>query len=385
MKRSVSALHSTYIIDGTQMDYTPAQMLEDCMPAAKRSGSVQNEAFDSIVDEIVDPVPRKSTYNTACIPDYIDRIRQIRGRVRPEANTFPKSYARRKIAEALISTLWKKGHFTLGDLGVDASWKWDCAPLGNMAAFYFSAEAAGKYLFDLDLRLDSYTFEKCQGESEAEFSVHAGTRKEEEEENEYDFFSEQEDREIRYCWLSDEAKCGDILIPDASSWLIYIPFDTCEYRLGNSLFEKAAGISGDSAPEIQDPDYFMDCFEVVRELVEDGVITAGVTVGEGGLATAAAAIAGDSGIRIDISGIERAAGETDTIRILFSEVPGVLIQINDEDYDYIDAQLLLQDIAYFPLGHPSGKPGFSVIHGNRPGVSDILASLIQGHYSEGED
>lgn len=378
-------MYSTYIIDGTQMDYTPAQMLEDCMPAAPGKDGAGNGEFDSIVDEIVDPAPRKSSYNAADIQEYLHRIRQIKGRARSGAASFPKSYTCRKIASALIPVIWRKGHFTLEDLGIDASWRWDCAPLGNMAAFYFSAEAAGRYLFGLNIRLDSYSFEKCAGETEAEFSVHAETMKDGKEDNEYDFFSEQENREMRYCWLSDEVKCGDTLVPDTSSWLIYIPFDTCEYRLGDSLFEKAAGVSGDNAPEIQDPDYFIDCFEVVRELVEDGVIIAGATVGEGGLATAAAEMAGDTGICIDISGVERAAGETDAIRILFSEVPGVLIQINDEDYDYIDAQLLLQDIAYFPLGHPSGKPGFSVVHGNRPGVSDILASLIQGHYSEGED
>ena len=74
------------------------------------------------------------------------------------------------------------------------------------------------------------------------------------------------------------------------------------------------------------------------------------------------------------------------VRILFSEVPGVLIQIKDADYDYVDAQLLLQDIAYFPIGHPGNNGGkFSVTYGRKPGVSAILASLIQDHYSEGED
>ena len=62
------------------------------------------------------------------------------------------------------------------------------------------------------------------------------------------------------------------------------------------------------------------------------------------------------------------------------------MQIQDSDYDYIDAQLLLQDVAYYPIGHPdhSGK-GISVVRESRAGVASILASLMQGQLSEGED
>ena len=31
---------------------------------------------------------------------------------------------------------------------------------------------------------------------------------------------------------------------------------------------------------------------------------------------------------------------------------GAIIQIKDSDYDYVDAEFLLQDIAYYPIGHP---------------------------------
>ena len=385
MKRPGSALYSTYIIDGTQMPHTPAQMLESCMDECDYGGELP-ENFESIVDETTDPAPKKTLYSADRIPSYVDRIREFKESIRPEANVSSKSYTKRKIAAALTDALWKKGHFMLEDLGISVGWKWNCAPLGNMAAFYFSAEAASEYIFDLNVRLDSYSFEKSQDMTDIDIAVTAEAVKEDTVADEYDFINEQEPREMRYCWISDEHKCGKRLEDDPSSWLIYIPFDSCEYRLGNSVFEKVNGASGDNAPEICDPDYFMDCFEVIRELVEDGVIISGTTVGPGGLAAAAADMSADTGICIDISGIERASGEADVVRILFSEVPGVLIQIKDADYDYVDAQLLLQDIAYFPIGHPGNNGGkFSVTYGRKPGVSAILASLIQDHYSEGED
>lgn len=379
-------MYSPYIIDGIQMDSTPARMLEGCMTEKPPEGEACDTAYDSIVDETVDHTPKKTSYDTGKIQEYAELILKADGRTKPDAAAFPGSYTRRRIAEAIISSLWKKGHFTLEDIEINAGWKWDCAPLGNMAAFYFSAEAASNYLFDLGIRLKSYTFEKTRESSDVGFSVCIDSSNDRREDSEYDFFGEDQTRELRYYWISDEAKCPATIADDPSSWLIYIPFDTCQFRLGNSMLEKVAGISGDTAPEICDPDYFIDCFEVVRELVEDGVIIAGTTVGSGGLATAVASMCGGRGMNIDISGIERAAEENDIIRILFSEIPGILIQIDDADYDYIDAQLLLQDIAYFPVGHPgTGSSGLSVAHGKKPVVSDILASLIQGHYSEGED
>ena len=378
-------MHSPYIIDGVQMDYTPAQMLDDCMPQKRKNGTGA-AIFDSIVDEITDHVLKKTVYDPAMIPVYTEQILKTGRTSVRDAALYPKSSVRRRIAAALLSSVWKKGHFTLEDLKMRAEWKWDCAPLGNMAAFYFSVESAGTYLFDLGIRLEDYTFEKADGISEVSFSVSAESGKNTPGDSEYDFFNEKEPDEMRYCWMSEEPKCGNFLVKDENSWLIYIPFDTCDFRLGGSLLEKAAGPSGETAPEIQDPDYFIDCFEVVRELVEDGVIISGASTCEGGIAVAAASMCGEAGICIDTSGIERASGENDIIRILFSEIPGVIVQIRDSDYDYIDSQLLLQDIAYFPLGHPDcSSAGFSAVHGHRPGVSDILAALIQGHYSEGED
>ena len=352
MKRSVSALYSPYVIDGVQMDYTPAQMLDDCMPAGTRSTEQNPGTYDSIVDEITDPTPKKTVYDRESVTAYLDRIMEIKDNVPHNAAHYPKSYTRRKIASELISALWKKGHFTLEDLKLDAGWKWDNVPLGNMAAFYFSAEAASQYIFGLGIRLESYSFVKSSGSSDVEFRVNADVTKDEEAENEYDFFNEQEAGEPHYCWMADDAKCGNKLIGDPDSWLIYIPFDTCPFKLGGSMLAERFGSNGDNAPEIQDPDYFIDCYEVLRELVEDGVVISGITVSGGGLASAAGFMCRRTGCTIDVKGLENAYREKDIVRILFAEVPGVLIQIRDSDYDYVDAQLLLQEIAYYPLGHP---------------------------------
>ena len=112
---------------------------------------------------------------------------------------------------------------------------------------------------------------------------------------------------------------------------------------------------------------------------------AGTTVGDGGLATAAGSMCKECGLDMDLSGMMASYQDKDTTRLLFGEVPGVLVQISDNDYDYLDSQLILQDVAYYPIGHPNPeKTGISFLKEGKNGVAGILASLLE-QASEGED
>ena len=188
--------------------------------------------------------------------------------------------------------------------------------------------------------------------------------------------------------LGKSRKCQVHVSDNIGNWLIYIPFDTCKFRLGGSLLAEKTGLAGGKAPDIMDSDYFIDCFEVVREFVEDGVIVSGAATGPGGLIATLNRMSNGmtAGIDADISGICRSYGETDITRILFSEVPGAVVEIRDSDFDYVDAEMLLQDVAYYPIGHP-GKPGLRITSGNQDGVAGILQSLLgqEDIVPEGED
>lgn len=80
-----------------------------------------------------------------------------------------------------------------------------------------------------------------------------------------------------------------------------------------------------------------------------------------------------------------AYGEDKKLRILFSEIPGAIIQIKDSDYDYVDAEFLLQDIAYYPMGHPATGTGEVNVKAGGSGIANILQSLLGSQTSEGED
>lgn len=385
MKENSSALYSEYIIDGVRMDETPAQMLRECMPPdiARTSGISKGE-FTPVIDESRDPSPGICRYNRPDVPDYMYKSLEYLENPRPFELSFPAFFTRMKIASAIIDALWKEGHFRLEDIRLNAGWDWNSLPIGNMAAFYASAEAAGQYIYDLGTSLEHFSFRENENSCRADFNVSGTSKPHTEPVHEEDAVIEQDKEET---WITDRRKCPDIASDDPKSWLIYIPFDTCAHRLGGSVLERIAGCSGDTAPEIRDPDYFMDCYEVVRELVEDGIVMAAVTVSDGGLMAAAGRLCAGTGADIDVSGIASSYMENDMVKILFAEIPGVLMQISDNDYDYTDSQLILQDIAYYPVGHP-GRNGGKVTAGNgiRSDVAGILASLIYGQdSSEGED
>lgn len=391
MKEKASALRSEYIIDGVPRRFTPADILDECLDREPEASLVYEE-FEPIVDESVDPCPAADSLSGGDAQEYLQAVAGIAGSPRNCPMAFPEEFTKSRIAKALLDTIWMKGHFRLGDLSLQAKWRWNPRPLGNMAAFYSSVEAAADYLDSLGICLSSYSFNESDRVSQIAFKVAATDRQDDPDEE-----IGPEDEEID---LPGNAPFGsphpvigrkravpDQLVPDRESWIIFVPFDTCEFRLGGSLICQAFGHNGDNAPEIGDGDYFIDCFEIIREFVEDKVALSGRTVGDGGLLTALKAMCGgDTGAKIDISGIMNSYDEDKGVRILFSEVPGVLIQIKDIDFDYADAEFLLQDIAYYPIGHPA--PGSGVIKvksGRGGGISDILQSLLGSQATEGED
>ena len=278
---------------------------------------------------------------------------------------------------ALIDKIWEEGHFKLENLEVTAGWKWNPEPVGNMAAFYYSVEALGSYIDSLGIKLKKYSFDNTSGD--CSLSVEANVV-----ENVGEIPEIFDDEFIA---ISGEGRAlPDKMISGSSDWVIYVPFDTCEYRIGGSLLAQSVGYKGNRPAEVSDPDYFIDCYEVIRELVEDGVAIAGVTVGRGGLITALRNMAGrECGLEVNIADLEKANKDTDIIRILFSEVPGVILQIKESDYDYVDAELLLQDVVWYPLGHPDPKRKGISITRSESGVAGILQSLLAGQASEGED
>ncbi len=414
------AFSSKYVIDGVKLDVTPEDMLEECMlPCASEEDFREGASggFAEIWDESVDVPPE----NLDCAEEDVrECIEKVTAAAKPAQDRlfdvlYPESFARERVAASLIDTLWIEGEYRLEDLELWAEWNWNSSSVGNMAAFYNSVQSVSEYIYDLGVVLEGYCYEEDGDCVNSYFATVGGDgcgdgeydADPEEAEDiadkdwEEDDMSAEESRlwtvgggsdvnldKNRSVWMGEERLCAAHLVADgAGSFLVYVPFDTCPPRLGGSLLARTLGKSGGVAPALNDPDYFIDCYEVVRDLVSDGVVMSARTVCDGGLAVAARKLAADSGLgaRLNLGGVSSAYGESDLWRLLFAETPGVLLQVSDDDGDYIDSQFLLQDVAYYRVGRvEAGAEGVEVLPlGN--GVDRILSSLLDSAASEGED
>ncbi len=385
MKEKTSALHSKYIIDGVSRRLTPAEMLDDCIASKDEVTIQKNGDFEPVVDESTDPSPSMKKFQSQNVQGYLATIVSLLDEPRPFPAAYADPYTRGRIAKALLDAVWMNGHFKLGDLTIAAKWRWNCKPLGNMAAFYSSAEATADYINNLGICLSGYSFTESGRLCQTAFKVGACEKTESQDEDDI-FLPEDAPFGSEHPVLGRRRAVPDKLAADPDSWIIYVPFDTCDFRLGGSLLCDALGQNGDNFPEIGDADYFIDCYEVIREFIEDRIAVSAATVCDGGLLTALKLMcSGDVGADIDISGIMSAYGEDKKLRILFSEIPGAIIQIKDSDYDYVDAEFLLQDIAYYPMGHPATGTGEVNVKAGGSGIAGILQSLLSSQASEGED
>lgn len=338
-------------------------------------------AFDPVADETLDPSPSAGQYDSWKVQDYMEEVMEAH----PRGFSFPFSaqVTKLKIAHALTATLCSGGHFRLGNLALSLRWRWNFNDIGSHAAFYASVAAAGEYIDSLGLRVASYSLDEVSGAAPSESLCGLEVSIVVDSAPDDDFIDELfrvEDPVV-------EKTIYQLLIsPDPDSWIVYVPMESSDYRLGGSLLSDVEGQSGTLAPDLTDPDYFIDVYEVVREMVEDRVPLSVQSVSSGGLMAALGEMTAETGARINIASLMKSTGEQDVVRTLFAEVPAVILQVRDEDFDYIDAEFTLQDVAFFPLGHPApGRSGIKVETSDRGGLQNILESLIRSQSSEGED
>lgn len=337
-------LTSRYVIDGVARELTPAQLLGD------NDAPVESRP---IMDETADPGVGVLDVSSARVEEYLLKVLAAE---RSFPVPFAGSFTAERMAGTLIDSLLRRGCPRLEDVALTLKWTWNTDRVGNASAFYSSVEAASEYIDGLGVSLKRYSVD------DGPLSLKISTP-----------------------YSGAPLVTCDKFVPDEESWVIYIPFETSDYYLGGSLLSQSLGLAAGSAPQMNDPDYFMDCFELVQELVQDGIALAGAAVGDGGLLCAVKKLCSDTvGAGIDVSDIIRAGERRDVVRVSFAEVPGVVLQIRDSDFDYVDAECLLQDVAFFPMGHPvRGCGDVRLKASSRSGIQNILDSLMLN--AEGED
>jgi phosphoribosylformylglycinamidine synthase len=217
------------------------------------------------------------------------------------------------IAEALTNIIWAPLTYNLQGVSLSANWMWPCKNKGEDARLYQAVEAASNFAIALGINIptgkDSLSMTQKYGD---EVVYAPGT--------------------VIISAVAEVENIRRIVSPVAQivegSELLYIDFYKCQFELGGSSFAQSINRIGDKAPEINDPAYFAAAFNAIQELVKNEMIIAGHDISSGGMITTLLEMcfASDKvGMDIDLSYLHG-----DIVKILFSEKPGLIIQVNGD-------------------------------------------------------
>jgi len=151
--------------------------------------------------------------------------------------------------------------------------------------------------------------------------------------------------------VSDIRKVVEPVLKNSpKSILLYIDFSKDKLKLGGSSFAQTQNRLGNEVPSVSDPAYFSKAFATIQSLISDGLVLAGHDISAGGMITTLLEMAfaqNDAGIAVDLSSIP----EQDLVKVLFSQNPGIIIQVDEQDAAL--SRLKEKGISFHVIGRPA--------------------------------
>ena len=252
----------------------------------------------------------------------------------------PSAGSRLAIAKALTNLVWAPLTHGLKGVSLSANWMWPCKNAGEDARLYAAVKAVSDFAIELGINIptgkDSLSMTQKYPGGKLVYSP--GT------------VIISAVGEV----LNVKKVVSPNLIPDIDSQLVYIPFSDCGFELGGSSLAQSLNQLGDQVPDVNDAACFSVTFSTLQGLVRSDTIMAGHDVAAGGLITTLLEMAFPvEHIGLDLNLDELARTDInpdrvgDPVRVMFSEKPGVVIQVSNYE---------LQISNYAPLkAIPIGK------------------------------
>lgn len=215
------------------------------------------------------------------------------------------------IAESLTNIIFAPIEDGLKGISLSANWMWPCKNPGEDARLYKAVEACSEFACELGVNIptgkDSLSMTQKYGDEKV---YSPGT---------VIISAAGEVKNIRKI-------VSPVLAYIKGTYLYYIDFSFDTFKLGGSAFAQTMNKLGEEVPTVQDTEYFKNAFNAVQELIDRGLILAGHDISAGGLVTAMLEMCfanPQGGLESRLDKLHHA----DIIKVLFSENPGILIQV----------------------------------------------------------
>lgn len=262
----------------------------------------------------------------------------------------PISNATMSVAEAITNMMFCVIS-SLEDVKCSANWMWAAKLPGEGAKLFDACEAMCNLMSRLGIAVDggkdSLSMSTNVDPSQARKLINVEGDECEDDTNEIVkspgtlVISAYAPVEDIHCKVTPILRCKPKL-----SHLIYINLahplgiecDHNKFRLGGSAILQTLGQIGDEAPNIDHPELLKEGFNLVQELIQEGICTAGHDVSDGGLIVCALemAIASHCGIHLNIKAekafreLSCANDDEKVLGALFSEECAVIIEVEAE-------------------------------------------------------
>jgi len=243
------------------------------------------------------------------------------------------------VAEALTNIVWAPLAEGMDSLSLSANWMWPCrSQEGEDARLYSGVKALSDFCCDLHINVptgkDSLSLSQQYPNGEKIISpgtviVSAGGE------------------------VSDIKKVvSPVLVNDKSASIYHIDFSFDTQHLGGSAFAQSLGKVGDDVPTVKNPEYFCDAFMAIQQMIEKGWIMAGHDISAGGLITTLLEMCfanQKGGMHINLHDL---CQDSDVVKTLFAENPGVVIQVSDEYKQEFKNFMDEQGVGFAKIGYP---------------------------------
>lgn len=246
------------------------------------------------------------------------------------------------IAEALTNIIFAPLTHGLKGVSLSANWMWPAKQQGENARLYEAVKAVSDFALALGINIPTGkdSLSMTQKYPNGEVVLSPGT-----------------------VIISAVGEVSDVrktvspaLQPKAGSKVIYIDFSKDKKKLGGSSLAQVLSALGKSTPSITDAAYFAQAFNAVQQLIQQDLVLAGHDISSGGLITTLLEMCfptPEAGLHITH------AFDTDIIKELFSENPGIVLQIENST-----AEKFLQDnnIEFIVLGEVTSTRTLTIVN-----------------------
>jgi phosphoribosylformylglycinamidine synthase len=262
----------------------------------------------------------------------------------------PVAGSRNSIGEALSNLVFAPLKDGIKSVSLSANWMWACKNEGEDARLYEAVQGCSDFAIELGINIptgkDSLSMKQKYPDGDV---IAPGT-----------------------VIISAAGNCNDItkvvepVLKRNGGSIYYISLSNDSFKLGGSSFAQVLNKVGSEVPTITDAANFKSTFNTIQDLIKDGKIAAGHDIGSGGLITTLLEMSFaevNLGAAYDLTNLE----EADTVKVLFSENIGLVIQADAS----IEAQLAANGVNFTKIGEPKEGAVVTVKNGTAELTFDV--------------